>query len=498
MDDVTASPEAKEARDLVSRIYARLNARRPEIDEFERYYGGQHDLTFATDEWLRANGARYSGFSDNWCGVVANAEAERLTPIGIQYRGDDAKSRDSVSLQTWDDWLANEMDAQSSQGILASLYAKRSYVTVWGGADDEPTYAWDHPANIEVEYDFANPRLRKAALKTWVDGEMERAILYTATSVWKWARRYLKNTNERDSWSAQSRSNSTTEGGWEPWQESTDDVWPLENPLGVVPVVEIPNRPMLRGEPVSELSIVMPKQNAINLMWAYLFLAADFASMPARVLMGAEPPKRQILDKLGKVIGSVPVTMKDLNEKRFAVFSSKDAKIGQWEAAKLDVFTDAVSVMVGHIAAQTRTPPTYLVTKTGMSNVNAEGLKASEIGLVKKSIEFQTFATPPLKEIIRLGHLVRGNKELADQTRFASLRWANPEIRSEAQLTDSLTKKKAIGYPTKYLLELDGVSPTDMSRIMQMIEEENAAAFAGAAQAALQGELEPTYDDEAA
>ncbi|GAA5198559.1 phage portal protein [Microbacterium jejuense] len=490
MDDITASPEAREARGLVERIYARLNARRPEIDEDERYYGGQHNLTFATEEWLKANGARYSGFSDNWCAVVANAEAERLTPIGIQYRGDDAASRNSVSLKTWDDWLLNEMDSQASAGILASLYARRSYVSVWGTDEAEPTYSWDHASNIEIEYDFANPRLRRAALKTWVDGEMERGILYTPDSVWKWQRRYLKNTSDRDSWSSQARSKASTEGGWEPWQEFGDDTWPLDNPLGVVPVVEVPNRPMLRGEPVSELTIVKPKQNAINLMWAYLFLAADFASMPARVLLGAAPPQRQILDKLGKVIGQVPVTMKDLNERRFAVFSSKDARIAQWDAAKLDVFTDAVSVMVGHIAAQTRTPPTYLVTKTGMSNVNAEGLKASEIGLVKKSIEFQTFATPALKEVLRLGHLVRGNTELAEQTRFASLRWANPEIRSEAQLTDSLTKKRNVGYPFRYLMELDGVSPTDMDRIMQMVEEENAAIFSGAAQAALQGELE--------
>lgn len=490
--DITATPEAKNALALVNRIYARLNARRPELDENEKYYLGHHNLTFATAEWLQANGARYSGFSDNWCGVVANAEAERLTPIGIQYRDDDAKSKDSVSLSTWDDWLLNEMESQASQGILTSLYGKRSYVSVWGvedGTEAVPSYSWEHPANVEIEYDFANPRLRKAALKTWVDGEREYGILYTAHSVWKWSRRYGKTSNDRDSWAKQARSEPTSEGGWEPWQEHGDDTWPMDNPIGVVPVVEVPNRPMLRGEPVSELSIVMPKQNAINLLWAYLFLAADYASMPARVLLNTDPPMRQILDKAGKIIGKKPVTMKELNEKRFAVFNGKDAKIAQWEAARLDVFTEAVSVMVGHIAAQTRTPPTYLVTKAGMSNVSAEGLKASEIGLVKKSIEFQTFATPAIKEVLRLGHLVRGNTELAKQTRFASLRWANPEIRSEAQLTDSLVKKKSIGYPTKYLLELDGVSPTDQARILTMIEDENAALFAGAAQAAVQDQM---------
>ena len=488
---MTASPEAREALALVGRIYARLSGRRGEIERDERYYAGQHNLTFATQEWLQANGARYAGFSDNWCAVVANAEAERLNPIGIQYR-DDSVGRGSVSLRTWDDWLLNEMESQASQGILTSLVAKRSYVSVWGvdeGGEEVPSFAWEHPSNVEIEYDFANPRVRKAALKTWVDASTEYAILYMPSVVWKWKRPYGRSRDEREAWSEQAKTGTASGGGWVPWREAADSSWPIDNPIGVVPVVEVPNRPLLRGEPVSELTIVRPKQDAINLLWAYLFLAADYASMPARVLLGTEPPMRQILDKDGKVIGKTPVTMKELNEKRFAVFNGKDAKVDQWDPAKLDVFTEAISVMVGHIAAQTRTPPTYLVTKAGMSNVNAEGLKASEIGLVKKSIEFQTFATPAIKEVIRLGHLVRGEAELARQTRFATLRWANPEIRSEAQLTDSLSKKKAIGYPTEYLMELDGVSPSDQARILQMIERENAAIFTGAAQAAVQEQL---------
>lgn len=493
MQDVTASPEARAALALVDRIYPRLNARRSDIEMAEKYYDGNHNLTFATKEWMRANGARYSEFSDNWCGVVANAEAERLQVLGIQYRGDDIRSASSVGLTTWDDWSRNEMDAQSSQGILMSLVAKRSYVSVWGddqGDEVTPLYSWEHPANVEIEYDFRNPRLRRAAIKTWVDEDHEYAILYQAHTVWKWRRRHARSSLYIAPWAEQARTGQASKSGWEPWQESDDDTWPIGNPIGAVPVVEIPNRPLLRGEPVSELGVVIPKQNAINLLWAYLFLAADFASMPARVLLNTDPPQRQLLDKDGRIIGKVPVTMQELNEKRFAVFNGKDAKIDQWDPARLDVFTDAVSIMVGHIAAQTRTPPTYLVTKSGMSNVSAEGLKASEIGLVKKAIEFQLFASPAIKEVIRLGHLVRGNAELADQTRLATLRWANPEIRSEAQLADSLVKKRGIGYPVEYLMELDGISPGDMARILGMIDRESSMAFALGAQDAVQGQID--------
>jgi hypothetical protein len=127
---------------------------------------------------------------------------------------------------------------------------------------------------------------------------------------------------------------------------------------------------------------------------------------------------------------------------------------------------------VGHIASQTRTPPTQLVTIKGMSNVNGEGLKASEIGLTKKTHEFQTFATPAIREVHRLNALAMGDRALAEQVRKASIVWANPEIRSEAQLADALAKKKAIGYPLEYLMELDGMDPYDIERVLAMREKE--------------------------
>jgi len=189
--------------------------------------------------------------------------------------------------------------------------------------------------------------------------------------------------------------------------------------------------------------------------------------------------------------------MAQLNESRFAVFSGETAKIDQWDPAKLDVFTDVIEIAVGHIAAQTRTPPTYLVSKTGMSNVNSEGLKASEIGLVKKVVEFQTFATPAMREVFRLIALAKGDTALAEEVRLSTIVWMNPEIRSESQLADALVKKKQMGYPLEYLMELDGVDPYDMQRIKEMIEQERKAALDFGVEAALNGVEEPPADEPA-
>lgn len=469
--------DATEALRMVQRIYARLSGRRSEIDTREDYYIGKQPLSFATEEWKKANAQRYEGFSDNWAAPVVNAEAERIRYTGMKMLDGDGKVSKAGKV-LHEQWLMNELDMQSSQGFVTTLTTARSFVIVWGDRlTDEPVVTWEHPSNVEIEYDWANPLIRKAALKTWVDETLEYATLYTPDWIFKYQRTKTPRTSERDSQAQQSRTGAADDGGWSV-REVPGEVWPLTNPMGVVPVVEIPNRPTLKGDPVSEIQGVIPMQDAINLLWAYLFLAADYASMDARVILGSAPPMIPVLDSDGKKIGEKPLDVKELREKRLLYITDKDASIGQFTSAKLDVFTDTIDVAVGHIASQTRTPPTYLVTKTGMSNVNGEGLKASEIGLNKKVLEFESFAGPAIREVNRLIALAMGDKDLAKQVRLGTVTWMNPEIRSEAQLADMLVKKKSIGYPLEYLMELDGIEPLEIPRILEMKRKEDEALLA--------------------
>lgn len=477
--------DADVALKYVRRLHRRLIARRSEIQLFEDFYAGKQPLTFATEEWKKANGARYADFSDNWCRPVVDAEAERIQHTGLKI----SENPDGAKL-LWDSWRRNEMEMQSSQGFVTSLSSKRSYVLVWGSEKNEPVISWEHPSQVEIEYDWANFRERVCALKTWVEDDWEFATLYEPEAVWKFQRRREVEEDETKSQAQQARVWDESTGGWEP--RLVDDVWPLSNPMGIVPIVEVPNRPMLSGDPISEIQGVIPMQNAINLLWAYMFLGADYASMPARVVLHQGPPVTPILDNDGNKIGEKPVDLKDLAEKRLLYLSGENTSIDSWEAARLDVFTDAIEVAVGHIAAQTRTPPTYLVTKSGMSNVNGEGLKASEIGLVKKTLEFQSFASPALREIYRLMALVKGNNGLSEQARLATITWANPEIRSEAQLADALLKKKQMGYPFEYLLELDGLDPVEVERVLAMREAEQFDLQIAAANRELNNIANPT------
>jgi hypothetical protein len=459
--------DADEALKLTNRIYARLNNRRPTIEKFESYYKGEQPLNYATEEWRKSNAARYSGFSDNWSRPIVDAEAERINYTGIKI----SDSTDAGKV-LHEQWLLNEMDMQSSQGWVATLSSTRSFVTVWADADGEPSIMWEHPSNVEIEYDFANPRIRKAALKTWIDETTEYATLYEPDALWKFERPRQTPTDDRNSWSDQGKQRRGGDGGWKA-RLVRGESWPIPNPIGVVPVVEFQNRPLLGSDPISEIAGVIPMQDAINLLWAYLFLAADYASMPARVVLGGKPPMIPVLNERGEIVGSKPVDMKELGERR--LFFTDGASIDSWEAARLDVFTETIETMVGHIAAQSRTPPHYLVSNKGLSNLPEGALKAAETGLTKKVMEFNTYATPALREVFRLVALVLGDEALARQTRLASIVFTNPEIRSESQLADALSKKQTLGYPFEYLMELDGIDPTTIERVQRMKRDEAEA-----------------------
>lgn len=461
-------------------LYEQIDARRTDVCRAEEYYRGKQRLRFASAKWSEYHADRYKDFSDNWCGPVANSPNERLRVDGFRLDEDPATSNAEKKL--WRDWQANDMEAQSSQGFLASIITGRSYVMVWGTPDGEPVATWERADQVIIGYDPEHPGVAVEMLKAWHDGSTEFATYFTTDEVWKWQRPWLDRKSADGPMPARADSffrtssgivvPATDATGWKPRQAAADNTWPLPNPLGMIPGVEMPNRPMLGGEPLSEIGGTMAMQDAINLLWAYLFTQADFASMPARVVMGQEPPSIPILDESGNEVGRQPVDIKKLTEDRILWLTGENSKIGQWDAAKLDVFTGVIETAVTHVAAQTRTPPHYLVLGKGLVNVNAEGMKTAETGLVKKVGEMQLFLSPPVRGVFQRFALVRNDQGLAEKARFGVTKWKDAENHSDAQMADALVKLKDIGFPFPWLAERYGLSQPELDRVMKMRETE--------------------------
>jgi hypothetical protein len=494
-----------QAQKKVAALYASLqrrrhsNADRTGIDDLLDYYRGKHPLAYATDQWRGQHEARFKRFSDNWCGVVGSAPSERRAVDGFRVGTDNDVFSDDEK-QLWRDWDVNEMPSQASQGFLMSDVARRSAVLVWGDENDEPEVTWERPDQIIVEHAPSGRRRARYALKVWLDDDRELATLYAPDEVWKFERArtvgQVVNGQTESGLYVSGQVDLAGAGGWVERTDHGDDVWPLPNPFGEVPVVEFANRPLLGGEAVSEIEGTKAMQDAINVFWAYLFVAADWASMPARVVMGQEPPKIPVLDDNGQKIGERPVDEKALTTGRLLWLTGQNTKVGQWDAAKLDVFTGVINVAVKHVAAQTRTPIHYIVGELG--NVNGETLTATETPLAMKAREGNGAYTPRVRDVFRLMALVRNNKGLADACRYGQVQWRNPETRSEAQLADAALKDRQRGLPLAYILEKrDGLSQPEIDRVMGMVAAEQAMDPVAAAARALSDPMQGGSGDPA-
>lgn len=476
----------KTAVEKANKLYTQLVPRAVEAIELNEFYEGKQPLVFASPQWASSHKERYKDFSDNWCEVVANSPSERESVIGFRLPSSRASRQSRSEKVLWDSWLRNEQDSLSAQGFLAATVARRSFCQIWGEPDGEPIITWKPASQAIVGYDAETGRKRVSYLSIWDDEDdgYEYASLYTPEEVWKFRRQRLFKSSATKDFVLPANVILSESGGWELLKENGYGA----NHLGVVPGVEFPNRPVLGRGPLSDIKGTAAMQNAINLLWAYLFNAADFASMPARVVMGQEPPKIPILDDNGQKVGDKQVDQKSLTEGRMLWLTGQTTTIGQWDAAKLDVFTGVIENAVGHIAAQTRTPPHYLVANKGLSNLSGDALKAAETGLVQKVRQAQEFFEPRLRDVFEVLALQLGEDKIADEANLGQVLWKDPENRSDAQTSDAMLKDKQTGYPFEYLLEKRGHSPSEIKRIMAMREKEEQAALNFGVEQVLSGE----------
>lgn len=471
-----------EALELVALLESELIRRRGDIDRHDDYYRGKHPLRFASQEFAKFHGERYRDFSDNWVQVVGDSPIERMAVTGFQAYGEH-----KADTELWKVWQVNGLDADSQLGFLGSVLSARSFVLVWGNPDDEevPVVTFEDASQCIVAYEPGSRRNRRAALKRWQDGNSDFATLYLNDEVWKFERPLSQQDKSPQMADVDEAMKLWVPAGerrrrqtWEP-REMASEPNPQPNPMGVVPMVELPNKPMLISEPISDVTGVVAMQDAINLIWAQLFTASDAASFPQRVITGAERPMIPKLNAAGEIVGKQPVDLDKFQVDRVAWITGKDAKISEWSAANLTMYTDVMEVAVGHLAAQTRTPQHYLIGK--MANLAEGALLAAETGLVKRVDEKKLWSGQGLREVARLIALARDETAKAEAMRAGSVLWADSESRSNAQLADSLVKLKDIGFPFEWLALRYGLTPTEVADVVAMREKEAEMDPLGAA-----------------
>ena len=436
------------------RLEKKLRDRQREMQTFDDYYRGKHPLGFAGEKFLKAFGGRFAAFADNWCDLPVDAVRERLKPVGFRF-GEDPKGDGDA----WRIWQDNQLDADSQLAHTEALVKTEASAIVWIGADDRPEITIEDPMQVIVECEPGRRRRRAAALKMWKDDWEGRtlATLYLPDGIYKF------RSAMRQEW--------TTSGSRSRWvrRDVDGEDWPLPNPLGVVPVVPLLNRPRLTGQGDSEIRRVIPIQNAVNKLVADMMVASEYQAFRQRWLTGHEIPVDPETNQ--------PVEEFKAAVDRIFVAEETDARFGEFGVADLANFVKGIEMLVQHIASQTRTPPHYFALSGQFPS--GESIKSAETGLVAKAREKMTHFGEGWEEILRLAFAVLDDPR-ADQLDAETI-WADPESRSEAEHVDATLKKKALNVPDQQLWEDLGYSPQQIARFEAMSARQlmRTALFSG-------------------
>jgi hypothetical protein len=407
---------------------AALDNRLPAVEQYDAYYLGVHRIAFATSKWRETFGALFRELADNWSQLVVDASVERLKVEGFRF----GPEGDEADKEAWALWQANYLDADSALAHTEACKSGIAYVLVTPGDDPEtPRITVEHPAQVITAHAPDDRRRRVAALKRWAEGEDALAILYTPEAFYPLLRR----------------------GEDEHWQNAGE---PVENSIGVVPVVPMLNNPTILGTGVSDLNVVVPLQDAINKLLSDLLVNSEYVAFPQRYATGLEIP-------------TDPETGRALDREHFLssvsrmwVAEDKDVQFGQLPEAGGEAYVREIEMLIQHVAAQTRTPPHYLLGSSG-NFPSGESLKATETGLVAKVKRKQVTFGETWEEAMRLAFAYRGDDARATASNAETI-WADPESRSEGELVDALQKMRALGVPLEALWERWGASPQQIER----------------------------------
>jgi hypothetical protein len=409
-----------------------LKEARPEwarMNRFVRYARGKQKLPWLPDsaETEYREIARKS--ASNWLDLVVSAVTQGLSVDGY----DDG--------DVWAEaWQANRMDAYQDALYRAGAVCGYAYLLAFPSEDDGVWMAPESATKLYARYDADHDEWPTVAVR-----EVRKDKIY---ELYDDEARY------------------TLTGG-----AGSRVVVVAEHDAGVCPVVKVPWALDLLGTPMGEVEPVIPIQDRIVDATFTLQMVAKYGAFPQRWISGIDITKpltdtdgNPILDGSGKPVFPTIKAYVD----HILTAMDPDTKFGQFAAADLRQYVEALEAHIKHLAAITQTPPHYLLGS--LVNLSAEALAAAESGLMRKVREKTEILADPIEQALRLA---AGFLGLDGTDTSARVHWANIESRSLAQVADALMKLSQLGVPLPKLLPMvPGFTRDDVDEAIALMAEQ--------------------------
>lgn len=438
-------------------------------DVFETYYDGRlgspsdvSDLTDRVRRYLERSGLP---FVENFCDMIVDVVAERLSVTGFSASGSSSLGK-LADLEGWLDdlWRESRLDASQDDVHTTALMKGDAYLIVEGG-EDMPAICFNDPRLIaHCAYDAERPNEISWASKVWDSSargpQNENGAPVQRLNI------YHPDRCERYFRLRSSASGDTT-GGWQRWSDG-DGVWPIPwvrpdgSPRGV-PVFHFRPRSLGRDYGRSELAAAIPFQDEITKQVIDLAEILDYLGWPQRWASG--------------VSGDTTLTA---HAGTMLKLADPDAKVGQFEAADPTGALAAIEGTLSRLARRSRVPMHLL---TGGTPPSGEALKTAESGLVAKVKKLQVPFGDAWESAMRCAILLAvdaGTLELPTPEDELGLetQWADPETRNEKTEAETAQILAELGVSEHSILASLGYDYEEEARWRER-EESTMAKAAG-------------------
>lgn len=440
----------------IDRLSRGLASRLGRYERLTRYYRGTQDNSSLITEDFRESGLAAifpNGFNANHSRLIVNGTAQRLAILGFRLGGDVRADSEAARI-----WRANDMESMSDVALTESLVKGECPVLVEPNPRDPltPLITPQDPSQVIVWNAPGDRRIRQAALKTWWDEELRRRlyILYLPDRIERWQDR---DSGQMDLWL--NRLFAITPARWE-------RLGVQGNPLGEVPLVVVPNEPLLAGRPEAEHEAALGQIDHYNRVLMDMAVTSQELAFPQRYGIGVEEEDEEAATETPAVTSRQGVRT---GRTRWVTTPSPDARFDQFEAAQIDNYVKELAEIRGSIAMTTFVPYHFLLSMPSSVAPSGESFTAAEVPLVDKVRGHQRDKGSAWRTVMRLAFMLIDDRTRALAMAMGQTMWMDPERRTESQHIDALGKmRQLLGVPEEAVWERIPAAPEEIARWLAM------------------------------
>jgi hypothetical protein len=437
----------------------------------ERYYRGEHDLTFATEKFENAFGTLFREFAMNLCPAICDAVRDKLRIRGFGMNrsvspavagglthpdGPNGRLKPSATADGSDQiidhiWFRNRMALRAGEIHKEALKNGDAYAIVWPNERAEVTIYPHRAASVTVHYNEDSPGEIAWAAKYWrTEDKRTRLNIFYPDRIERYITKRESDGVIPDAKEFVSNVLSSRFSGSEKEPPKGGTQNSIPNPFGTVPVFHFANNADVGCLGQSELTQAIPIQDGLNKSILDMLVAMEFSAYRQRWAAGIEVE----YDDAGK-----PKQPFNSGADRLWIATDPNTKFGDFSTSNLDQFIKVKDSFRIDMASVSGTPLHYFL-QTAKGFASGESLKQNETRFLAKIRDRQAAFGQTWAELMSFALRLAGHQHVELVTH-----WEDPAPTDENVLLENLLLKKQLGVSTEQTLREAGYGEIDVRRM---------------------------------